>query len=108
MWAAGRAAGPGCRTRSLIVRANYAAAFVDGRGVGRAGPLDVLDLVGQHGGADDRDAAITALAERLFGAEPGADWHGRIATALGPAAWGPSAARRLAALVLASPEAQLG
>ena len=32
----------------------------------------MLDLVGQHGGADDRDAAITALAERLFGVEPGA------------------------------------
>jgi uncharacterized protein (DUF1800 family) len=103
-WPGGRA---WLSTRSLIVRANYAAAFVDGRGVGRAGPLDVLGLVGQHGGGDDRDAAITALAERLFGAEPGANWHGRIATALGRAAWGPASARRLAALILACPEAQL-
>jgi uncharacterized protein (DUF1800 family) len=104
-WPGGRA---WLTTRSLIVRANYAAAVVDGRGIGRAGPLDVLDLVGRHCGRDDRHAVITSLAERLFGAEPGGDWHGRIARALGSVAWGPWAARRLAALVLACPEAQLG
>ena len=103
-WPGGRA---WLTTRSLIVRANYAAAVVDGRGIGRAAHLDVLGLVGRHGGADDRDSAIAFLAELMFGAEPGADWHGRIATALGGAAWGPAAARRLAALVLACPEAQL-
>jgi uncharacterized protein (DUF1800 family) len=95
-------------TRSLIVRANYAAALVDGHGVGRAGPLDVLGLVERHGGGSERDAVITFLAERIFGAEPGGDWHDRIAAAVGTVAWGPSAARRLAALVLACPEAQLG
>jgi uncharacterized protein (DUF1800 family) len=104
-WPGGRA---WLTTSSLIVRANYAAAVVDGRGIGRARPLDVLGLVGRHGRAANRDTVITFLAELLFGAEPGGGWHGRIATALGRAAWESSSARRIATLVLACPEAQLG
>jgi hypothetical protein len=103
-WAGGRG---WLTTRSLIVRANYAAAVVDGRGIGRSGPLDVQGLARRYVGGDDRDSVIAFLARLLFGAAPGADWHGRIAGAPGPAAWGPSAARHLAALVLACPEAQL-
>lgn len=104
-WPGGRA---WLSTRALIVRANYASAVVNGQGIGRAHPLDVLDLARRHGRGDDRDAVISFLAELLFGAEPDPGWHGRMAAAAGPgSAWGPAAARRLAAVILACPEAQL-
>src|SRR4051794_7850862 len=87
-WAAGRGqalfyppnvgGGPGGRawlsTRAIIGRANYAAALVAGRGVGRPEPLDALGLAARHGRGQGRDAVITFLAELLLGAEPDGDW----------------------------------
>jgi uncharacterized protein (DUF1800 family) len=105
-WPGGRA---WLSTRAIVGRANYAAALVEGRGVGRSGPLDALGLAARHGRGRGRDAAITFLAELLLGSEPDRDWHARIASALGPSSsWGPEAARRAVAIVLACPESQLG
>jgi uncharacterized protein (DUF1800 family) len=105
-WPGGRAwLAPG----DLIVRANYAAAAALGTDIGLAAPLDVAALLGRYGVRNEVDAAITFLAEILLGAEPGGGWHERIAAAAcRRAAWGPVVARRVAAMVVASPEAQLG
>jgi uncharacterized protein (DUF1800 family) len=105
-WPGGRA---WLSTRAIVGRANFAAALVEGRGVGRPEPLDPLDLAARHGRGRGRDDSITFFAELLLGGEPGPDWHARIANALGPeSAWGPDAARRAVALILACPEGQLG
>ncbi len=94
---------------ALIVRANYAAAVALGTDIGLAGPLDVTALLARHRVRNDADAAITFLAEIFFGTEPGEGWHERIAAAAcRREAWGPAVARRVAAMVMACPEAQLG
>jgi hypothetical protein len=93
-------------SRSLIARANYAAELVDGRGIGRPGPLDVKGLVQRHGRPDDRDGVVNFLADLLFGGEPSPGWRERIANGAG-AKWDADTARRVVALALASPEAQL-
>jgi hypothetical protein len=78
-------------------------------GLGLPRPLDALGLADRQGRGHDRDAVIARAAEQFLGAEPGPAWHARIASELGPTlAWGPDAARRAVALVLACPEAQLG
>src|SRR5262249_24116728 len=62
-------------TRSLLGRANYAAALVDGTRVGRPGPMDALALAARHG---EKDA--TAFYTRLLlGTEPSPAWHARLA-----------------------------
>ena len=95
-------------TRAIVGRANYAAALVEGRGVGRPEPLDALGLATRHGRGRGRDEVIAFVAGLVLGGEPGPEWHTRIASALGPeSAWGPEAARRAVALVLACPEAQI-
>jgi hypothetical protein len=44
----------------------------------------------------------------VLGGEPDPAWHARVAVALGPESeWGPDAARRMVALILACPEAQI-
>jgi uncharacterized protein (DUF1800 family) len=95
-------------TRSVIGRANYAAALVDGGPVGRPGPLDALALARRHGHGGGLDAALSFYTKLLLGAEPTAAWRARLMRALGPKVEGGEAARRLVSLVLATPEAQLG
>ncbi len=93
---------------AVVGRANYAAAVVEGQGIGRGLPLDALGLATRHGRGRDRDDAIGFFADLILGAEPGPGWRARIGAAIGsPSTWGPEAARRLVALILASPEAQL-
>jgi uncharacterized protein (DUF1800 family) len=95
-------------TRSVVGRANYAAALVGGDAVGRAAPLDALELAEAHGSGRGRDAVLTFYSRLVTGVEPDARWLDRTSAALGPAtSWGPDAARRAAALTLGSPEAQL-
>jgi uncharacterized protein (DUF1800 family) len=95
-------------TRSLIGRANFAAALVEGPGVGRPGPLAVTALAERHGRGRDREAVIRFAAELLLGAAPSPAWHARIAAALDHGtASEPESARRAVALILASPEGQL-
>jgi uncharacterized protein (DUF1800 family) len=100
-WPGGRA---WLTTRALVGRANYAAALVEGRLVGRPGPMDAVTLAKRHGQED-----IVAFYTRLLlGAEPTAEWRQRIAAALdaGAADEGEQA-RKMVALILAMPEAQI-
>lgn len=92
-------------TRAMIGRANYAAALVAGEGAGRCPPLDALGLASRHAGGD----VVGFAARVLLGRDPDRELRGRIASAAGPNPdRDPEAARRAVALVLASPEAQLG
>jgi hypothetical protein len=96
-------------TRSAIGRYNYANALLDGDCVGLPGAVDALSLAQRHGRGDGLDSIVTFFAELLLGAVPGRAWRERLISALGPKpAVEPSSARRIAALILASPEAQLG
>jgi len=99
-WPGGRA---WLTTRSLVGRANYAAALVDGVLVGRPEPMDARALAKSHG-EDDVIAFYTRL---LFGVDPTAEWRQRI-TASAEAKNDGERARRVVALMLAMPEAQLG
>jgi uncharacterized protein (DUF1800 family) len=95
-------------TRAIVGRANYAAALVDGHGVGRPEPLDALGLARKQGRDRGPDDLVAFCAELVLGGEPDPAWPARIAAALGPESeWGPSAARRAVALILACPESQI-
>ena len=97
--------------RSLIGRANFASAIVDGRGVGRDVPLDPIALARRHGRGRDGTDAIRFCAELLLGATPDPRWIDRLGESLGSRSktpWDQDAARRAVAQLLASPEAQLG
>ena len=104
-WAGGRA---WISTRSVVGRANYAAALVGGDKVGRL-PFDALPLAHQHGRGRDLDDLLTFFGELLLGTSPTPAWRARLAAALerkrGTDA---DTARRAVAVILASPEAQLG
>jgi uncharacterized protein (DUF1800 family) len=89
-------------TRALIGRANYAAALVDGKRVGRPGPMDALALARRYGAKD-----VTAFYTRLLlGTEPTPAWRGRLA-ADSKVIEEAESAYRTVALILAMPEAQL-
>jgi uncharacterized protein (DUF1800 family) len=91
-------------TRSVIGRANYAAALVEGTRVGRPGPMDALALARRHGEKD----VVTFFTRLLLGTEPAPAWRARLAAGVDPKATEEAeAARRTAALILAMPEAQL-
>ena len=95
--------------RAVVGRANFAAAAVDGQGIGCTTPLDALGLADRHGRGRDRGDAIAFFAQLLIGSEPGPAWRGRVEAATGPSSsWGAEEARRTVALILACPEAQLG
>ena len=95
-------------TRSLIGRANYAAALIEGRRVGRPGPMDTLGLARRYGSGKDRAAVLSFYTRLLLGVEPTPAWRERLNAVLGREAVAEAeAARRLAALILALPEAQL-
>ncbi len=97
--------------RSLIGRANFAAALVEGRGVGRAEPFDPIALARHYGRGRDSSDAIRFCAELLLGIVPDARWIDQMSESLGvksKAAWNEDAARRVIVQILASPEAQLG
>src|SRR5262249_58276841 len=94
-WPGGRA---WIHTRSMIARANYAAALVSGRNVGRSLPYDAPELPRKYGFGSDADAVLTFHHQLLFGTdlpsgsrhrESGADFTKMVAT------------------LLSSPEAQL-
>src|SRR5262249_49628654 len=95
-------------TRALIGRTNYAAALVEGRGVGRPSVVDPIGLAARHGRGQGRGDVMTFYAELLFGGEPDRAWRDRIAASVGPgSSWGPETSRLDLALILACPEAQL-
>jgi uncharacterized protein (DUF1800 family) len=96
--------------RSLIGRANFAAALVEGRGVGRDAPLDPLALAQRHGRGRSGADAIRFCAELLNGTAPADDWQERLgASSAGkPETWDREAARNVVARLIAAPESQLG
>jgi len=89
-------------TRSLIGRANYAAALVDGKRVGRPGPMDALALARRHGEKD----GIAFYTRLLLGTEPAPAWRARLTAGIGLKPRD-EAARRAVTLILAMPEAQM-
>jgi hypothetical protein len=96
-------------TRSVIGRANYAAALVEGTLVGRPGPMGAVALAERHGHGRDRDTIIGFYTKLLLGVEPTTAWQDRLAVALdrGNDAK-PETIRKAVGLILAMPEAQLG
>ena len=106
---------PGGRTwlsaRSLIGRAHFSGALVEGRGVGRDAPLDPIALARHHGRGRDGAEALRFCAELLLGIAPDARWIDRFGAAIGVKAkadWNEDTARHAVAQILAAPEAQLG
>ncbi len=95
--------------RSLIGRANLAAALVDGRGVGRDAPLNPIALATRYGRGRNRADTISFYAELLLGFAPDDQWIDRLERSLGTTAgFNENSARRAVAFLLAAPEAQLG
>ncbi len=103
-WPAGRS---WLSSRSLIGRTNFASALVEGLPVGLPAPIDAGELAGQQGKPCDFVQVIQAAAALFFGTEPEPNWRDRIARAC-EADRNSGGFRRAVALVLASPEAQLG
>jgi hypothetical protein len=103
-WPGGRA---WITTRSVIGRANYAAALAAGDGVGRP-KLDAVGLARRHGRGRDLDDFLAFAGELLLGMAPTAAGRERLLKALAPKRGTPDdTARRAVAVILASPEAQL-
>jgi uncharacterized protein (DUF1800 family) len=96
-------------TRSVVGRANCAAALVGGHSAGRPEPLDALGLVRRHHRGRDLEDAITFYAELILGAPPSPAYRDRLRKALGAkTALDADTVRRAVVLFLGSPEAQLG
>jgi uncharacterized protein (DUF1800 family) len=96
-WPGGRA---WVDTRGLIARANYAVALVSGPNVGRPLPYDPAALPKKYSFGADAAAVLTFHHRLLFGADPSPELRRRAAAGGGAA--------RAVALLLSSPEAQLG
>jgi uncharacterized protein (DUF1800 family) len=94
-WPGGRA---WVHTRSLVARANYAAALVGGTDAGRTSPYDATVLPRKYGFGADADAVLTFHHRLLFGTDPSPELCRRTAGAGGA---------RAVAILLSSPQAQL-
>jgi uncharacterized protein (DUF1800 family) len=86
-------------SRSMIARANYAGALISGPNVGRSGPYDPTVLPRKYGFGTDRDSVLTFHHRLLFGIDPTAEARNRLSQL---------ESQKMTALLLASPEAQLG
>jgi uncharacterized protein (DUF1800 family) len=96
-------------TRALLGRATYAAALVEGVRVGRPDPMDAVALARRHGHGKDHAGMIDFYTPLLLGVETGTAWRDRLTAALGSGKDArPATIRKLVALILAMPEAQLG
>ena len=104
MSAVGRVDEAGFRPASLIGRTNFAAALVEGRGVGREIPFDPIALARRYRRGTDRHETISFCAELLLGYEPDRRW---IEHLVSKTAWNAESARHAIAQLMASPEAQL-
>jgi uncharacterized protein (DUF1800 family) len=93
-WPGGRA---WINPRSMIGRANFVTALLDGPGAGRPDPFDAVDLAVRHGSKGE--AAGEFCTRLLYGADPGDALRKRLGAASG---------RQVVALLLAAPEGQLG
>jgi hypothetical protein len=96
-------------TRSVLGRANCAAALVGGSSAGRPEPLDALGLARRHDRARGLDDIVSFYGELLLGAPPSRALRDRLRKALGAqTTLEADTVRRVVVLILASPEAQLG
>jgi uncharacterized protein (DUF1800 family) len=87
--------------RSLVARANFAAALVEGRAVGLPSPLDAGAIAAEQGlGKSSAEVRAAAAALLLGASSPDRKVGGTEET--------PEAGRQALATILASPEAQLG
>jgi hypothetical protein len=92
---------------ALLGRANFAADLLAGRLAQPAvAPVDVLGLARRHG-RGGREEVAGFLTDLILGAAPDAGWTARVGAAAGEGRPLPEFARRAAAAILASPEAQL-
>ncbi len=91
---------PGGRTwigpRTMIGRANFVAAILEGPSAGRRAPFEPAELAGKYG-TPAKEAAVFC-ARLVYGAEPNETWRERLAAAKG---------REAVALLLTAPEGQL-
>jgi uncharacterized protein (DUF1800 family) len=93
---------------ALLGRANLAADLVAGRLAQPAGaPLDLLGLARRSGRSGRREEVAAFLTDLILGAAPDEGWIRRGVVAVGEGCELPDFARRAAAAILASPEAQL-
>src|SRR5205807_8819463 len=93
-WPGGRA---WLSPRTMIGRANFVNALLDGPSAGRPKPFDAAELVGKHGGKTE-DVGVF-YARLLYGVEPGDALGKRLGDAKG---------RQIVALLLTAPEGQVG
>jgi hypothetical protein len=92
----------------MIGRANFATALVEGRLSRKGEPIDCLGLARKHDAGKDLSSVITFSAELVLGGVPDEGWSDRMMAALGKnAQLTTETARRVAALTLAAPEAQV-
>jgi uncharacterized protein (DUF1800 family) len=104
-WAGGRT---WLSSRGMIARMNFATALATGRELGLTQPPNILGLAVGDGREPSLDRVVGSLAEHFLGVDPGAAWRERIKKAAEAGSRSLiESARRAAALVLASPEAQL-
>jgi uncharacterized protein (DUF1800 family) len=92
-WPSGRA---WIHTRSLIARANYAAALISGPNAGRSTAYVPAVAAKAAGFADDAAGVLTYHHRLLFGSEPSPEVRRRVGSG------------NVATVLLSSPEAQLG
>jgi uncharacterized protein (DUF1800 family) len=95
-WPGGRA---WLHSRGVVARANYAAALVNGLSAGRASPYDATALPRKYGFGTDAGLVLTFHHRLLLGAEPSAELRRQTVGMDGG---------KLVAVLLSSPEAQLG
>lgn len=94
--------------RSLVSKTNFAAALVEGAGVGRPVPVDSLALARRYGIDHRADAILDFYARLLFGQDLAPDRRSMLLSVLGPGkVASPTDLHRLLAALLASPQAQL-
>jgi uncharacterized protein (DUF1800 family) len=95
-WPGGRA---WVHTRGMIARSNFAAAVLTGPNAGRSAAYDPALLPSQYGFGREPEDVLTFHCRLLFGTDPADEIRHRFAGADGP---------KLVAMLLSSPEAQLG
>jgi uncharacterized protein (DUF1800 family) len=85
--------------RSMITRANFVAALVDGTNAGRSKAHDPAELATQHKLPTDANALITFHCRLLLGGDPTPGLTARLTKGMD---------RKMVALLLSAPEFQLG
>jgi len=104
-WADGRG---WLTSRSVVARANFAAALVEGDGVGRSDAFDASALTERYSRGGDRDDLTAFFCELLLGDGQTPAWRRHLAD--GPALKGfpgSEAGRRIVSLILTSTRGQL-